>query len=149
VFGRPTWQTVKVKSLNAGSIDGRVIPDVAALAGPPFYELVLLGQSAPNGGTSASAPLWAALIARSAQAQATKKPVFLAPLLYQNGASGQTVGQAVCRDIVSGDNRSPQPGPGYAAGAGFDAVTGWGVPAGSPLKSAGDAAPAVAAAPVE
>ena len=135
VFARPAWQTVKVKSLNAGSLDGRVIPDVAALAGPPFYQLVLQGQPAPNGGTSAAAPLWAALIARSSQGQGPGAPAFLAPLLYQAAAgNGRAVGEDVCRDIVAGDNRSPQPGPGYRAGPGFDAVTGWGVPAGSPLR---------------
>src|SRR5262249_39979311 len=63
LFDRPAWQTVEVASLNPSSIDGRVVPDVAALAGPPLYQLTLLGRSAPNGGTSASAPLWASLIA--------------------------------------------------------------------------------------
>ena len=35
LFPRPSWQKVKVKSLNPGSIDGRVVPDIAALSGPP------------------------------------------------------------------------------------------------------------------
>ena len=147
VFSRPTWQTVEVASLNPGSIDGRVIPDVAALAGPPFYELVLQGLSAPNGGTSAAAPLWAALIARSAAAHGVHTSMFLAPLLYQAAGKGHTVGEGVCRDIANGDNRAPEPGTGYKAGRGFDAVTGWGVPAGSPFQSARAAAPAAARAP--
>jgi subtilase family serine protease len=41
---RPSWQTIDVRSLNAGSIDGRVIPDVAAVAGAPFYDLIFQGQ---------------------------------------------------------------------------------------------------------
>jgi kumamolisin len=63
-FDRPAWQTVTVTSLNPRSIDGRIVPDVSALAGSPFYDLIFLGHDAPNGGTSASAPLWAALLAR-------------------------------------------------------------------------------------
>jgi kumamolisin len=64
VFARPTWQQVHVASINRGSIDGRVVPDVAALAGAPYYDLIMLGKDNPNAGTSASAPVWAALIAR-------------------------------------------------------------------------------------
>ena len=63
VFPRPSWQDVQITSINPGSIDGRVVPDVAALAGPPFYDLIFMGQDQPNGGTSAATPLWAALIA--------------------------------------------------------------------------------------
>jgi kumamolisin len=134
-FSRPTWQTVHVTSLNAGSIDGRVMPDVSALAGPPFYALIFTKQDAPNGGTSASAPLWAALIARvNAQLPASKQQRFLTPLLYQNGAGGQAVGKGSSRDITSGNNAShPDPGKGYKAHAGFDAVTGRGVPEGTKL----------------
>jgi kumamolisin len=125
---------VQVESLNPGSIDGRVIPDIAALAGPPFYELVLLRHSAPNGGTSASAPLWASLIARVAAAQdPPASPVFMAPLLYQQVDGNESLGSRVCVDITSGDNTSPSPGEGYTAGPGFDAVSGWGVPNGSAL----------------
>jgi kumamolisin len=137
-FPRPSWQSVSVKSLNKGSIDGRVIPDIAALAGPPLHDLILLGRSAPNGGTSASTPVWAALIARiNASLPAAKRQRFLTPLLYQNGAAGQPRGVVGCRDITIGQNAShPDPGTGYAAGVGFDAVTGWGVPDGVALLSA-------------
>jgi kumamolisin len=134
VFQRPTWQNVHVASVNPGSIDGRVVPDVAALAGPPLYDLIFQGQDSPNGGTSASAPLWASLIARmNAQLPAAKQQRFLTVLLYQTGANGQPRGTA-CRDITVGQNVShPLPGVGYQAGAGFDAVTGWGVPDGASL----------------
>ncbi|HVP55093.1 MAG TPA: S53 family peptidase [Candidatus Eisenbacteria bacterium] len=137
-FPRPAWQNVKVKSLNSGSIDGRVMPDVAALSGPPLYDLIFLGKDAPNGGTSASAPLWAALIARvNVNLPASKQQRFLASLLYQNNSGGQPVGKSASRDITSGNNAShPQPGVGYKAGNGFDAVTGWGVPDGVKLQTA-------------
>ena len=137
IFNRPSWQNVQVQSLNAGSIDGRVVPDVSALAGEPLYSLIFAGNPSPNGGTSASAPLWAALIARITGNLLPKPPRFLAPLLYQNGSDGQPIGNSVSRDITSGDNTSnPQPGRGYQAGAGFDAVSGWGVPDGVKLQSA-------------
>jgi kumamolisin len=133
-FPRPQWQNVHVASLNSGSMDGRVIPDIAALAGPPFYSLVLPDGTDNNGGTSASAPLWAALIARiNAKLPANKQQRFLTPLLYQAGSDAKVRG-TTCHDITIGNNTStPQPGVGYKAGHGFDAVTGWGVPNGTAL----------------
>ena len=134
---RPAWQNVHIQSVNPGSIDGRVIPDVAALAGPPFYQLVLPDGETSNGGTSASAPLWASLIARiNAKLPPAKQQQFLTPLLYQAGPNGKIRG-TTCHDITIGNNTStPQPGVGYQAGAGFDAVTGWGVPNGTALLAA-------------
>jgi kumamolisin len=134
-FDRPTWQNVRIESLNANSRDGRVVPDVSALAGHPLYALILIGQSAPNGGTSASAPLWAALIARiNAKLSPAKRQRYLTPLLYKNLANGKSVGKVSSRDITSGNNATfPKPGRGYTAGSGFDAVTGWGVPDGVAL----------------
>jgi kumamolisin len=135
IFSRPSWQKVKVKSLKSGGFDGRVMPDIAAVAGEPLYDLVFAGHPQPNGGTSASAPLWAALIARmNAKLSAAKQQRFLTPLLYQNAPSGQTVGKAATRDVTSGNNTSnPEPGKGYEAVAGFDACCGWGVPDGVKL----------------
>jgi kumamolisin len=135
LFPRPQWQSVRVKSLNQGAMDGRVTPDVAALSGFPFYDLIFAGQDAPNGGTSASAPLFAALIARiSASLPANKQRRFLTPLLYQSRCNGTNLGKAAMRDISVGNNASfPQPGKGYKARTGFDATTGWGVPDGAKL----------------
>ena len=128
-FKRPEWQNVHVRSLNPGGFDGRIVPDVAALAGLPGYSIVFQGQPRMNGGTSASAPLWAALVARIAGAA----PGFLAPLLYGEGADGRVRGVSGCKDITKGNNRTPKPGFGYEAAEGFDAVTGWGVPNGRAL----------------
>jgi kumamolisin len=136
-FPRPQWQTVTVASVNPGSIDGRVLPDVAADASANTgYWVVVDGQGGASGGTSASAPLWAALIARmNASLGAGKQAGYLTPLLYQQGAGGNTLGQAGCRDITQGDNSTAAIG-GYTAGPGYDAVTGWGVPVGNALLNA-------------
>lgn len=127
-FERPQWQDVHVSSLNPGAIDGRVVPDVSALAGPPGYSLVFDGQPTLNGGTSAAAPVWSSLIARVAAHAPAGRPAFLTPLLYQNGR-----GTSAFVDITKGNNASPQPGIGYHAREGFDAVSGWGVPNGRAL----------------
>lgn len=134
IFPRPSWQTVSIRSVNPGSIEGRVVPDVAADASANTgYWTVVDGQGGASGGTSAAAPLWASLIARLNASLGV--PVgFLSPLLYQAGANGQPLGQAGCRDITSGNNETASIG-GYSAGPGYDAVTGWGVPIGTALAS--------------
>jgi kumamolisin len=137
VFPRPSWQDVNITSINPGSIEGRVVPDVAALAGPPFYDLIFMAQDAPNGGTSAATPTWATLLALMAGAQQNQwTPAFLPPLLYQDGSGVKPVGAIGCTDVISGNNISSTLGKGYSAGPGFDAVSGWGVPDGVALLSA-------------
>jgi kumamolisin len=131
---RPPWQNVQINSLNPGASDGRVTPDVAALAGAPFYAMMFDGEVFPGGGgTSAATPLWASLIALIDVAlPAGKQQRFWPPLLYkaQVNKNGFT-------DITSGHNASiPNPGVGYEAGQGFDAVTGWGAPDGKGLLEA-------------
>jgi kumamolisin len=107
---------------------GRGVPDVAGNADPDSGYLVLVhGQFAPIGGTSAVAPLYSGLVALLNQALG--RPVgALLPVLY-----GMTAEEAaaVFRDITSGDNGVPRSefGPavaGYRAGAGWDACTGLG-----------------------
>jgi kumamolisin len=99
--------------------------------------MVVDGKSGPNGGTSASAPLWAALIGRiNAALGAGKRVGYLTPILYQGATGGGgTVGAAACKDITTGDNISAA-GGGYQATVGYDAVTGWGSPIGSKLLAA-------------
>ena len=134
IFPRPLWQTVSVASVNPGSIEGRVVPDVAADASANTgYWTVVDGQGGASGGTSAAAPLWASLIARL-NASLGARVGFLSPLLYQAGSNGEPLGQTGCRDITSGNNDTASIG-GYSAGPGYDAVTGWGVPIGTALAS--------------
>jgi len=133
-FPRPGWQTVSIQSVNPGAIDGRVIPDVAADASANTgYWMVADGQGGASGGTSASAPLWAALIARiNASLGADKQVGYLTPMLYQGNNNGARLGAASCKDITSGNNDTSSVG-GYSAGTGYDAVTGWGSPDGGKL----------------
>jgi kumamolisin len=132
IFPKPSWQTSNISSINTPSTTGRIVPDVAAVAGPPLYWLIFQGQVAPNGGTSASTPVWASLLARiNAALPAARQQRFITPLLYQNN-----VGTQGFTDITSGNNAShPKPGKGYSAGQGYDAVSGWGVPNGKKLLS--------------
>lgn len=151
-FPRPAWQTVQVQSLNPTAASGRVVPDVAALAGTPGSTCLmrfkdqngnLVRAWEPGEGTSASAPIWAALIARTnAKLPAAKQQRFLGALLYQTLPSGGPVGAAACKPISSGDNASqPDPGIGYVANGEFSAVTGWGIPDGAKLLAALTALP--------
>ena len=137
---RPSWQNISISSVNPGSIDGRIVPDVAAnAAGSTGYLLFAPDSSDPStsvaqisGGTSASTPLWASLIARLQQAGKTVG--FLPPKLYQPSptTSGQPVGAVAFKDITFGDNATGK-AKGYPATVGFDAVTGWGTPNGKAL----------------
>lgn len=137
---RPSWQLQNVPSANPRGPAGRIVPDVAAnAAGSTGYLLVAPDPQNPSkaapqvaGGTSAAAPLWAALLARLAGAG--KVIGFLPPKLYQASptSAGQPVGSVACRDITTGQNASGT-APGYSASVSFDAVTGWGSPIGDEL----------------
>jgi kumamolisin len=86
------------------------------------YEVLVDGQSQVIGGTSAVAPLWAALIARLNQSLGA--PVGdVHTALYQ-------IGESAFRDITQGNNGS------YQAGPGWDACTGLGSPNGQALLTA-------------
>jgi kumamolisin len=57
-------------------------------------------------------------------------------LLYQSATNRRARGATTFTDITKGNNTSPQPGFGYDAQVGFDAVSGWGVPNGKALLAA-------------
>jgi kumamolisin len=115
-FDRPAWQT------GAGVPAGtkRLVPDVALVADPNTGAfLVLNGRVSQIGGTSWSAPVWAGFCAllNEARAKAGKPSLpFMNPLLYP------LQGSACFRDIVKGTNGD------FQAKAGYDQVTGLGVP---------------------
>lgn len=122
VFPLPAYQkSAKVPSSVNTGFAGRGVPDVAGDADPATgYQVVVDGQSAVVGGTSAVAPLWAGLIALLNE-QLGKNVGFL-----HNPVYGSLAGTAF-RDVVSGDNGA------YSARAGWDACTGWGSPKGTTL----------------
>ncbi len=111
----------------------RQVPDVSASADPNHGYLISVGTPdtggawARYGGTSASAPLWAALVAHfnsSAQCAAAGPIGYLNPALYR-------LGTGALRDVLSGDNvlaGSGYTGSSYAAGPGYDLATGLGTP---------------------
>ena len=111
VYPQPTWQAGI-----AATKSGRGVPDVSGNADPSTgYQVRVDGQSIVVGGTSAVAPLWAALIALI-QAQTKTKLGLLQTKLYVAGAS------VAFHDITQGNNGA------FKAGKGWDACTGLGTP---------------------
>ena len=128
-----------IAPVNPGQFAGRIVPDVAANASANTgYLVVAGGQRQITGGTSAAAPLWAALVARINQqlAASGKRVGYLTPLLYGAAPGGAgKLGKLVCNDIQTGDNVTAHVG-GFKSASGFDAVTGWGSPKGKDLLAA-------------
>lgn len=123
VFALPTWQADASVPKAPNGFAGRGVPDVAGNADPlTGYDVLVDGQSEVVGGTSAVAPLWAALIARLNQ-QLGKSLGLANAALY--GTSGKGF-----HDITQGDNGV------YQARGGWDACTGWGSPDGAALLAA-------------
>lgn len=129
LFSRPGYQ----KGI-PGARGTRAIPDVAADAsGHTGMALVIStggGQYIirDSGGTSASAPFWAGLVAVADQ-YAGHDLGFINPALYRIAAS--TAYRRAFHDVTTGNNTvvfPPKTFPGYRAGAGWDPVTGLGTP---------------------
>jgi kumamolisin len=121
-FSVPAWQEGLSALTSGGSkqaLTMRGVPDVSGDADPETgYSVRVDGTDTVFGGTSAVAPLWAALIAliNSSGARAAG---FVNPTLYQNPKD--------LRDITKGNNGA------FAAQPGWDACTGLGSPNGAPL----------------
>ena len=98
------------------------VADVSGDAAPETgYQVLIDGQSAVVGGTSAVAPLWAALVALVNQRNG-RNSGFLNPTLY-------TGGEANFYDITSGSNGT------YKAAPGWDPCTGLGSPEGQKIAT--------------
>jgi kumamolisin len=120
IFERPDYQrsTDVPASINAPHFRGRGVPDVAGNADPlTGYEVRVDGHDAVFGGTSAVAPLWAAIIARRNEALAR-------PLGYANPSFYDAASAQAFRDVLSGSNGA------YEARKGWDPCTGLGSPHG-------------------
>jgi kumamolisin len=122
VFALPSWQQRADVPTSPTGGSGRGVPDVAGDADPQTgYRVLIDGTQTVIGGTSAVAPLWAALTARLAQALGAPLGL-LQPKLY--AATG------AFRDITAGNNGA------YDARAGWDPCTGLGSPRGTALLTA-------------
>ncbi len=137
IFPLPDYQ--KYLALpRAADPDGPVmrgIPDVAANAAPASgFRILCNGQRfpdpeknvAPMGGTSAVAPLWAALVARINQALG-QRCGFINPVLYELSTAQ---GLSIFRNPASGTNGA------YSAKAGWNPCTGLGSADGTKLLHA-------------
>jgi kumamolisin len=126
-FAVPTWQRPSrgIASDHDVTSMGRGVPDVAAHADPGHgFPIVCNGETILLGGTSAAAPLWAALVARIAQR--VGKPLgYIQPLLYAAAAKEQA-----CEAVTIGTNGT------FRASAGWNACTGLGTPDGELLLRA-------------
>jgi subtilase family serine protease len=129
VFPRPAYQD-GVPGIGAF----RGVPDVAAdAAGRTGMTLAITDGAqdyilAGASGTSAAAPLWAAVIALADQ-YAGHPLGFVNPALYRIGRS--SLYHRAFHDVTTGTNTvvfSSQTIIGYRAGPGWDPVTGWGSP---------------------
>ena len=106
------------------ALTGRGVPDIAGDADPVTgYQVLVDGQRFVIGGTSAVAPLMAALVAILNQ-QLGKPVGLLQPMLYS------MLGTKALRDITTGNNGT------YAAAPGWDACTGVGAPVGTAMLAA-------------
>ena len=122
-FALPAWQSGAKVPAPTGGQGGRGVPDVAGDAAPATgYQILVDSQAAVVGGTSAVAPLWAALVALVNQ-QTGRNAGFLNPTLYSGG-------EANFFDITSGSNGS------FKAAAGWDPCTGLGSPDGEKDRNA-------------
>jgi kumamolisin len=135
IFALPSYQA-KAKVPKAPTANGgRGVPDVAGDASPESgYNIYFAGQKQVVGGTSAVAPLWAALIALLNQ-QRGSNIGFLNPTLYTAAENG-------FHDITQGNNGA------YSAGPGWDPCTGLGSPNGAQLSQVFATTTTAAKAPI-
>jgi subtilase family serine protease len=135
LFAKPSYQnTLPAGSSFLGSSVGapppnvnmRGIPDIAYQASPGTGVLVFVNSEwILVGGTSASAPQRAGLVAMADQI-AGKRLGFINPALYQIAANPAKYA-ADFFDVTVGSNQRSSI-PGYSASPGWDAVTGLGTP---------------------
>jgi kumamolisin len=124
VFPKPGFQSADAVPTAPNGFVGRGVPDVAGDADPETgYSLLVDGRSEVLGGTSAVAPLWAALLARINEARG-RTAGYIALDLYAAKVPSTFHG------ITVGSNGF------YRAGPGWNACTGLGTPDGAALLAA-------------
>jgi kumamolisin len=126
VWSIPSYQAGIMTANPQGSTTMRNVPDVSFNADPVSgYGIYQGGQWQVVGGTSASAPLWAAftaLVNQNRQAKGLSSIGFPANAIYAIGkGSNYATG---FNDITQGTNGADS--TAFSATAGFDNATGWG-----------------------
>jgi subtilase family serine protease len=128
-FAEPAFQKNMSSSLQSQLAGQRGLPDIAGDANPETAMInYIFGNWTQVGGTSASTPFWAGIVAIANQ-MAGHPLGFINPALYQLAASPNA--QKDFRDITSGSNDVDNGDihvKGFHAIPGWDAVTGWGSP---------------------
>jgi subtilase family serine protease len=127
-YSTPSYQQSLPSNARQQLNHRRGVPDVSGDADPSTGLAIYLGGWQLGGGTSASAPLWAAITAIANQV-AGHSLGFLNSALYKLAASS-TYSQDF-HDINQGNNTQKVNSatvPGYAAAQGWDPVTGLGSP---------------------
>jgi subtilase family serine protease len=134
VFARPSWQSSLPTGSAAIPAGSRGVPDISMDAS--CGTLVIVLDTAPGFGgyfgvcgTSAASPMFAGIVAITAQ-YAGKDLGLINDDLYKLANSPAAAGALF--DVTRGDNIQAGSGiPGYTAGPGWDAVTGLGTPNGA------------------
>lgn len=130
LFPRPEWQSGVDVPPRATGVMGRAVPDVVADASPNSgYILYVSGKWVVLGGTAATTPLWAGLVALLNQGLGRNVGYFN-PTLYAQLGPGN-----VFRGITEGNNGIGEV-KGYSAGKAWSPVAGWGSPRGTQLLAA-------------
>jgi subtilase family serine protease len=131
-YQMPDYQKTLPAATQTQFNDHRGAPDVSAAADPfTGLGIYINGQWTMAGGTSASAPVWAAVMAIANQM--ARHPLgFINPGLYK--LAGSKTYHQDFHDVVEGNNTNAQAKvQGYSAVAGWDPVTGLGTPNGEKL----------------
>jgi len=128
-FATPSYQQMLPFAVRTQLANRRGVPDVAGDADPDTAMAIYFnGIWEPIGGTSASTPFWAAIMAIANQ-MAGHPLGFINPALYKLAMSNKYAQDF--RDITVGNN-SVNDGHvnvvGYDAVPGWDPITGWGSP---------------------
>jgi kumamolisin len=123
LFDVPVWQRIVANNVPDSRNNGRMTPDISAVADPfTGVKIVLDGMDLVGGGTSQSAPIWAGLAAVMTQYLTANGggPIGeLNPYLYRIAVGAPL---PAFRDVTLGGNAVDSAGPGY------DLVSGLGTP---------------------
>jgi subtilase family serine protease len=128
-FPEPSYQQMLPSSVQSELNHRRGVPDVSGDANPATgLAIYTAGHWDLGGGTSASAPLWASIIAIGDQ-MAGRPLGFINPTLYKLSTTGKYTQDF--HDITVGNNSITGNGvdvQGYSATTGWDPITGLGSP---------------------